>query len=86
LHVALGAILLRYGKVEAAVRSLQKVREGDSERRAALSLLLPALDRLGLSQARNEAEQELARLGGLVEESQPEPQPVSVRARLFGRY
>lgn len=86
LHVALGAILLRYDKVDAAVRSLQKVREGSPERRAALSLLLPALDRLGLSQARVEAEQELAALGGPIEEAAPEPQALSVRARLFGRY
>ena len=64
LHVALGGILLRYGKVDAAVRALQKVRAGSTQRRAALSVLLAALDRLGLSQARVEAEQELAALGG----------------------
>lgn len=89
IHVALGAILLRYGKVDAAVRSLQKVREGDPERRAALSLLLSGLDRLGLSQARVEAEQELAALGGPVEQGavpDPDAQALSVRARLFGRY
>jgi eukaryotic-like serine/threonine-protein kinase len=92
LHVALGGLLLRYGKVDAAVRSLQKVREGDPERRAALSLLLGGLDRLGLSQARVEAEQELAKLGGPAlehahdGEAAPEPQAISVRARLFGRY
>ena len=86
LHVALGALLLRYGKVDAAVRALQKVREGSSQRRASLSVLLAALDRLGLSQARVEAEQELAALGGPVEADEPEPQALSVRARLFGRY
>lgn len=100
LHVALGAILLRYGKVDAAVRSLQRVRQGAPERRAALSLLLSGLDRLGLSQARVEAEQELAGLGGPIEEQRPPthddapkkkpsrepPAPPSVRARLFGRY
>jgi tetratricopeptide (TPR) repeat protein len=86
LHVALGGILLRYGKVDAAVRALQKVREGAPERRAALSILLDALDRIGLTQARVEAEQELAALGGPLEETAPEPQALSVRARLFGRY
>ena len=86
LHVALGALLLRYGKVDAAVRALQKVREGSPQRRAALSILLSALDRLGLSQARVEAEQELASLGGPLAEDAPEPQALSVRARLFGRY
>ncbi len=86
LHVALGAILLRYGKVDAAVRALQKVREGNPERRAALTILVSALDRIGLSQARVEAEQELATLGGPIEDSAAEPQALSVRARLFGRY
>jgi len=86
LHVALGALLLRYGKVDAAVRALQKVRQGSPQRRAALSILLAALDRLGLSQARVEAEQELASLGGSIEADDPEPQALSVRARLFGRY
>ena len=86
LHVALGALLLRYGKVDAAVRALQKVREGSPQRRAALSILLAALDRLGLSQARVEAEHELASLGGPLAEDAPEPQALSVRARLFGRY
>jgi tetratricopeptide (TPR) repeat protein len=87
IHVALGAILLRYGKVDAAVRALQKVHAGSPERRAALSILLGALDRLGLSQARVEASQELAALGGPIEESkEAEPQALSVRARLFGRY
>src|SRR4051812_16077668 len=86
LHVALGGILLRYGKVDAAVRTLQKVREGSPERRAALTVLLSALDRIGLSQARVEAEQELAALGGPLGETAPEPQALSVRARLFGRY
>lgn len=86
VHVALGGILLRYGKVDAAVRALQKVHAGDPERRAALTLLLGALDRLGLSQARVEAEQELNALGGAAPEEAHEPQALSVRARLFGRY
>ncbi|MDB4944068.1 MAG: Serine/threonine protein kinase PrkC, regulator of stationary phase [Labilithrix sp.] len=86
LHVALGGILLRYGKVDAAIRSLQKVRPEATERRAALTLLLGALERIGLTQARVEAEQELATLGGALESS-PEIAPLSsVRARLFGRY
>ena len=63
LHVALGGILLRYGKVDAAVRALQKVHAGSPDRRAALTVLLGALDRLGLSQARVEAEQELEASG-----------------------
>jgi serine/threonine-protein kinase len=86
LLVALGDLLLRYGKTDAAVRSLQKVRPGDPERRAALSLLVSALDRLGLAQARVEADQELATLGGPITIDAPEPKALEVRARLFGRY
>ena len=86
LHVALGGILLRYGKVDAAVRTLQKVGEGSPDRRAALTILLDALDRIGLTQARVLAEQELATLGGPLPASAPEPQALSVRARIFGRY
>jgi len=86
IHVALGGILLRYGKLDAAVRALQKVRDDAPERRAALTLLLDALDRLGLSQARLEAEQELNRLGGAVELDAPAARPTSLKVRLFGRY
>lgn len=86
LLVALGALLQRYGKTDAAVRVLQRVAVDAPERRAALTLLVPALDRLGLAQARVEAEAELDALGGRVEPEAVEPQAASVRARLFGRY
>jgi eukaryotic-like serine/threonine-protein kinase len=86
LLVALGGLLLRYGKTDAAVRSLQKVKAGDPDRRAALSLLVSALDRIGLAQARVEAEQELAALGGPIAIEAPVPKALEVRARLFGRY
>jgi len=86
LHVALGAILLRYGKTDAAMRALQKVRSDVPERRQALTLLLDALDTLGLTQARVEAEQELAQLGGRVETSAPAARGAPVRTRIFGRY
>ncbi len=87
LNVALGGLLFRYGKTDAAVRALQKVPESAPERRAALSILVPALDRLGLGEARTIAGRELDSLGGPLaprdEESRPQ---VPVRARLFGRY
>lgn len=86
LLVALGGLLLRYGKTDAAVRSLQKVKTGDPERRAALSLLVTALERLGLAQARVEADQELTALGGAIAVDGPAPKALEVRARLFGRY
>jgi serine/threonine-protein kinase len=86
LLVALGGLLHRYGKTDAAVRALQKVRADAPERRAALTLLITALDRLGLAQARVEAESELGSLGGPVTDAEPEVQGAPVRARLFGRY
>ena len=88
LHVALGGLLLRYGKVDAAVRSLQKVPPSAVERQAALTFLVDALGRLGLGQAKLEAEQELAKLGGPLAHDATAPQApkADVRARLFGRY
>lgn len=86
LCVALGALLLRYGKIDAAVRTLQKVDAAAPERRAALSLLVPALGRLGLPQAKLEAELELRALGGALDVSPGPPRAAEIRARLFGRY
>lgn len=86
LLVALGSLLHRYGKTDAAVRALQKVPAAAPERREALTILVAALDRLGLAQARIEAEAELQRLGGAVEVESPDANPASVRSRLFGRY
>lgn len=87
--VALGALLLRHGKAEPAVRALQKVPRDAPERRAALTFLLDALARLGLARAHAEASGELAALGGPVVTPAPEDQAAplaAVRARIFGRY
>src|SRR5580704_5815371 len=62
--VALGALLARFGKSEAAVRVLQRVPVDAAERPAALERLVPALDRLGLTWASLDASAELASLGG----------------------
>ena len=86
IFVALGGLLHRYGKTDAAVRALQKVRAGSPERRAALTLLVAALDRLGFAQARVEAEAELKVLGGPLTTTVDETRGAEVRARLFGRY
>src|SRR5262249_33679880 len=64
LEVALGALLLRYGKTEGAVRALQKVSPDAPERRSALALLVRALERLAMTQAAAEAQAELDLLGG----------------------
>jgi eukaryotic-like serine/threonine-protein kinase len=85
-HVALGGLLLRYGKAEAAARALQKVAPAAPERRQALTLLVRALDALGLGQAHAEAMFELGRLGGPLEPESVEARPAAVKARLFGRY
>ena len=62
--LALGDLLLRYGKTDLAVRSLQKVPPSAGERRRALSLLVRAFEVLGLPRARVESEAELTALGG----------------------
>jgi tetratricopeptide (TPR) repeat protein len=59
VRLALGELLLRYGKTEAAVRTLQRVGPGMEQRTRALALLVPALEALGLPQAAAEAKQEL---------------------------
>lgn len=85
LHLALGDLLLRYGKTEAAVRHLQKIGEGAPERRRALTLLVRGLEALGLGQAKDEATRELEALGGPSEDETPVAM-AEVKARLFGRY
>ena len=85
LLVALGSLLLRYGKTDAAVRALQKVKHDAEERRAAVSLLVAGLETLGLTQAKVEAEAELEKLGGAFASPEP-PRAAPVRPRLFGRY
>lgn len=84
--VALGSLLYRHGKTEAAVRALQKVPAGAPERRAALTVLVGAFDRLGLADARALAASELDALGGPLDGAAPEDSSAPVRARLFGRY
>lgn len=86
LLVALGALLSRYGKTDAAIRALQKVPPSAPERRAALTHLVAALDRVGLAEARVLAEAELGALGGAVTVDAPERSGAPIRSRLFGRY
>jgi serine/threonine-protein kinase len=97
VHVALGSLLFRYGKLEASVRAMQKVPAGTPERREALTVLAEAFGRLGMDQAQHEARIELDTLGGPAQEaaSPTSRGPASetaggprewVRARLFGRY
>jgi serine/threonine-protein kinase len=86
LRVALGSLLFRYGKTEAAVKHLQQVDKSTLERRHALTILISALDRMGLLQAKDEASAELDALGGPVSQAEPEAPASQVKARVFGRY
>lgn len=86
LHVAYGALLLRYGKAEHATRALQKVPQGSSERRLALTWLVRGLRELGYDQAEAEARHELDALGGPADATTDEPAQGVVTSRLFGRY
>lgn len=84
--LALGELLVRYGKLEAAVRSLQRVPEDAPERRGALTAMIVAFERLALAQAAREAREELERRGGATD-SQLELEPRGeVQRRVFGRY
>jgi hypothetical protein len=87
LHVALGKLLLRYGKSEAAVRTLQRVPRAAAESRAALTYLVSALDRIGLAQARAEAFQALASAGGpIANDEVATSAEATAKRRIFGRY
>jgi tetratricopeptide (TPR) repeat protein len=88
--VALGTLLERFGKWEAAARVLQRVPPNAPERREALLQLVHALERLGLAQTGGEAAAELDALGrdtappsNPLQGAQPAPSP---HERLFGRY
>jgi serine/threonine-protein kinase len=82
---ALGALLNRFGKYEAAVRALQHVPPEASERREALVHLVPALRHLGLERAVADAEAELAARGG-ADEAAESVRQAPLPQRLFGRY
>jgi serine/threonine-protein kinase len=89
--IALGALLTRFGKDEAALRVLQRVPPGAAERASALALLVPALERLGLPRAAADATAELGSLGASAASAPrapPEtaPSPPRATTRLFARY
>jgi eukaryotic-like serine/threonine-protein kinase len=84
--VALGGLLLRYGKTEAATRALQKVPLDSPQARAALTYLVPALDRLGLHAASEEASRSLVAAGGPIEAAPLATPTTEAKTRLFGRY
>jgi serine/threonine protein kinase len=91
VRLALGELLLRHGKAEAATRHLQGVPPGSLERRAALTHLEVALKELGFHESARHAHTELAALGGPVA-PRPEASEGSretrsaLQPRLLGRY
>ena len=85
-HLALGDLLVRYGKYEAAVRALQHVPRESPARRRALTPLVRALSALGLGQAADEAAAELEALGGPAEAESPSAPAAEVQRRIYGRY
>ncbi len=86
IHVALGSLLLRYGKPDAAARVLQKVPAGSSQHQSALTHLVSALERLGWSEASGEATRRLASYGGPIDAANVAKAAVDAKSRLFGRY
>ncbi len=82
---ALGALLARFGKHEAAIRILQRVPVDAPERREALGHLVPALERLGLERAAAEVAAELEARGGATAPGAPGTD-APLRQRIFGRY
>ncbi len=90
VSLALGDLLLRFGKTEEAVRALQRIDADAPARRRALTLLTRAFETLGLARAKVDADAELTALGGAVMEPVSPVATIAegapVRARLFGRY
>ena len=85
-QLALGELLLRYGKNEAAVRMLQRIPSPAPQRREGLTALVLALGALGLTQAEDEARRELTTLGGPRQAPSPAAPRVEPKRRLYGRY
>lgn len=87
LRLALGQLFVRHGRNDAGLRALQAVPPGAPERRAALTTLVPLLERMGLEAAVGELSSELAALGGPSSERAPVGAAPAPRERvLFGRY
>ena len=88
--LALGALLVRFGKDEAGLKALQRVSSRAPERREALRLMLAPLRRLGLAAAARDAAIELAALAQ-APGAKPAPPAVEIvevtpAAWLHGRY
>ncbi|MFO0756558.1 MAG: protein kinase [Byssovorax sp.] len=91
-RLALGRLLARHGRTEAAVKALQQLDPASPERARALPLLRRCLVELGLDEAARTLREEMARLG-VAEEApdddalvRPQGAPAEAGALLLGRY
>lgn len=87
--IDLGRLLARHGRTEAAVRTLQRLAPTSPGRAKALPLLARCLAELGLDDAAKSARDEMAALGVVADEAQPDANAESSAgggALLFGRY
>ncbi|WP_394828462.1 protein kinase domain-containing protein [Pendulispora albinea] len=83
--LALGHLLLRYGKTQAAARALQAIPADASERDDALPLLVQALEQLGLDQAAAVARRDLAcKVAHPAAPAIAPPRGESARALIYG--
>lgn len=93
-RLALGRLLARHGRTEAAVKALQALDQASPERAAALPLLRRCLVELGLHEAAQTLREEMTRLGVADEVPDAAPlerpvEPSSTRpaaALILGRY
>jgi serine/threonine-protein kinase len=90
-RLALGALLARHGRTEAAIKALQQIDEAAPERKEALPLLARCLEEVGLREAARDVRGEMSRLGiepaAAAPGARDMPRPKSSGGvLLFGRY
>lgn len=91
-RLALGSLLVRHGRTEQAIKTLQQIDPAAPERWTALPMLARAFDQTGLQDAAREAREEMKRLG-IVEggaspsaPSNPKNPAGTAAVVLYGRY
>lgn len=90
-RLALGALLVRHGRVEQAIKTLQQIDVSAPERWTALPMLARAFEQTGLLDAAREAREEMERLG-IAKDTVGQDAHVSPKGRstgavvLYGRY
>jgi serine/threonine protein kinase len=91
-QLGLGALLARHGRIEQAIKTLQKIDVSAPERWTALPLLARAFEQTGLLDAAREAREEMERLGiaketpGRVAQATKKDASTTSAVVLYGRY